>query len=109
MGRVSYYIAYGQIGDSRCIVGVTSFFPLFSVFLAVITDFAMGNSISGVVSTVSWIGGGSSGLRGFNPVAVTWVASVPAGGTRYQIGISNDMLGNTSIAKTYWEMKPAGR
>jgi len=59
-----------QTGDSPCMAGVTIFFPLFSVFLVVISACVMGTSFAGVVSTVSWMGGGSSGLRGFNPVAV---------------------------------------
>ena len=88
--------------------GVTIFFPLFAVFLAVITGFAMGTSFAGAVSIVSWVGWGSSGLRGFNPMAVTLVAPIQEGGTRYQTRNSNDMLGNTSVAKTCWETKPGG-
>ena len=42
-----------ETGDSHCMAGVTIFFPLFVVFVAVITDFAMGTSFAGVVSTVS--------------------------------------------------------
>ena len=60
----------------------------------------MGNSFAGAVSNVSWIGGGSLGLRGFNPMAVTWVDPIPARGMRYQNGSANDMLGNTSVSKT---------
>ena len=65
-----------------------------------IVDFSMGTSFVGVVSTVSWMVEGSSGLRGFNPVVVTWVALISTGGMRCQTGISNDMLANTSVAKT---------
>ena len=87
---------------------VTIFFPLFVVFLAMITGFVMGTSFAGVVSTVSWVGWGSMGLRGFNPVAVMLVAPVQKGGMRYKTRNANDMLGNTSVAKTCWETKPAG-
>ena len=50
--------------------GVTILFPLFSVFISVITDFAMKISFAGVVLTISWMVGASSRLRGFNPVVV---------------------------------------
>ena len=96
-----------QIDDSRCMVGVTIFFPLYSVFLAVITSFAMGISFARVVSIVSWMGGASLGVRGFNPMAVTLVAPILVGRMRYQTGIANDTFGNTSVAKTYWETKLA--
>ena len=79
---------------------ITIFLPLFAVFLAMITSFAMGTSFAEVVSTVSWMGWGSSGLRGFNPMAVMLVDFVPKGGMRYQNRNTNDMLGNTSVAKT---------
>ena len=72
--------------------GVTIFFPLFSVFLAVITNFTMGISFGGVVSTISWMSGTFSRLRGFNPMVVTSVAHVPTRGTRYQNGIAKDMF-----------------
>ena len=75
-----------QVDDSLCMVGVTVFFPLFAVFLAVVTGFSMGTSLAGVVATVSWVGWGSSGLRGFNPTVVKFVAPVSEGGMRYQTG-----------------------
>ena len=97
-----------QADDSICMVGVTSFFSLLAFFLVVVTGFAMGMSLMGAVSTVSWVGWGSSRLGGFNPNAVTLVATIPRGGNRYHTGNANDILGNTSVSKTCWEVKPRG-
>ena len=97
-----------QDDDSLCMVGVIAFFRLLAIFYVVVTSFAMGTSLAGAVSTVAWVGWGSSGLRGFNPTAITLVAPVPEGGMRYQTGNANDMLGNTSVAKNYWETKLGG-
>ena len=35
-------------------------------------------------------------------------APIMVGGTRYQIGITNDMFGNVTVAKTCCDMKPCG-
>ena len=88
-------------------VGVISFFPLFTVFLAMVTGFAMGTSLAGAVVTVSWVVEGSSRLSGFNPMAVMLVVLVPKGGTSYQTGNVNTMLANTRVSKTCWETKLA--
>ena len=63
----------------------------------------MGIFFAGVVSTVSWMSGASSGLKGFNPVAVTWVAHVPTRGTSYQTRNAIDILVIPVLPK------PAGR
>ena len=81
-------------------VGVTAFFPLLAIFLAMVTDFILETSLTGAVSTVAWVGWGSSRLRGFNPTVVMLVDPILEGGTRYQTGNSNDMLGNTNVTKT---------
>ena len=97
-----------QADDSLCMVGVTTLLPFLALFLVVVTGFAMGISLTGTVSTAAWVGWGSSRPRDFNTKAVMLVVLVPGGGTRYQIGNVNDLLGNTSVAKTCWETKPAG-
>ena len=89
-------------------VGVTTFFPLLEIFFIVVVGFAVGISPAGAVLTTTWVGWGSSGLGGFNPNTVTLVAGVPRGGTRYHTGNANDILGNTSVSKTNWEVKPGG-
>ena len=87
-----------QADDSLCMVGVTTFFPFLAIFFIVVAIFA---TLVGLVSTTTWVGWGSSRPGGFNPNAVTLVAGVPRGGTRYHTRNSNDILGNTSVAKTY--------
>ena len=89
-----------QADDSRCMVGVTTFFPFLEIFLIMVAGFAGGISLAGAVSAATWVGWGSSRPRGFNPNAMTLVAIVPGGVTRYHTGNANDMLGSTSVAKT---------
>ena len=94
--------------ESLCMVGVTTFFPLLAIFLVVVTRFAMGTSLARAVLIVAWVGWGSSGLRGFNPMEITLVAPVPEGGMRYQTGNANNMFGNTSVSKTFWGVEERG-
>ena len=97
-----------QADDSLCMVGVTTFFPFLAIFFIVVASFTVGIFLAGVVSTATWVGWGSLGPGGFNANAVTLVAGVPRGGTRYHTGNANDILGNTSVSKTCWEVKPGG-
>ena len=97
-----------QADDSRCMVGVTTFFPFLAIFFIMVVGFTVGISLAGAVSTATWVGWGSSGPGGCNPNVVMLVAGVPGGGTRYHTGNANDMLGSTSVAKTCWEVKPGG-
>ena len=71
-----------------------------------VVGFAVGISLARAVLAATWVGWGSLGPRGYNTNAVTLVAGVPGGGTRYHTGNANDMLGSTSVAKTCWEAKP---
>ena len=89
-------------------VGVTTLFPFLVIFFTVVDDFAVGISLAGAISATTWVGWGSSGPGCYNPNAVMLVASVLGGGTRYHTGNANDMLRNTSVAKTCSEMKPTG-
>ena len=97
-----------QADDSLCMVGATTFFPFLVIFFIVVTGFVVGISLAGVVSTATWVGWGSSGPGGFNPNTVTLVDGVLGGGMRYHTGNSNDILGNTSVSKTCWEVNPVG-
>ena len=97
-----------QDDDSLYMLGVTTFFPFLEIFFIVVAGFIARISLAGAVSTAIWVGWGSSGPRGFNPNAVMLVVVDPGGGTRYHSGNSNDILGNTSVAKTRWEVKPGG-
>ena len=97
-----------QANNSLCMVGVTTFFPFLAIFLVVVIGFTMGISLTGAVLTATWVGWGSSGSSGFNPNAVTLVAGILGGGMRYHTGNANDVLGSTSVAKTYWEVKRGG-
>ena len=97
-----------QADDSRRMVGVTTFFPFLVIFFIVVVSFAVGISLARVVSAATWVGWGSSGPGGCNPNAVTLVAGIPGGGMRYHTGNSNDILGNTSVSKTCWEVKLGG-